>query len=61
MSISVKTKRVEDKMALVRGADATLWRMLVSSFEEESPPATDAEISEKVVYRDFDFFLFKNV
>jgi len=47
ISMSVKTKIEDDKTALVRGAEATLWRRLLSSSEAEAPPrATDAEISE---------------
>ncbi len=55
---SVKIKRVDDKTALVRGAEATDWRRLPLPLMllPSSDAADEADISEKEVYRNTGFF-----
>lgn len=56
--MSVKIKSVDDRVALVRGAEATLLMRLLLSSEAAaaSPLATEADISEKAVYELSAFF-----
>jgi len=54
MSMSVKTKKVDDNTALVRGAEVTLWiRLLLLPL---SDAVAEADISEKEVYREIGCF-----